>query len=115
MQNCQNCGHHFTFKDKSKMIWRITFNNEVHCPDCGKTYYMSSKRVALSYGLLLFIEFIFMLIANLYEIGFMGFIIVLIFLLGIIIFIMPLTMKFVEEPDGLLDRQFREMQKRTKK
>ncbi|TDM04617.1 TIGR04104 family putative zinc finger protein [Macrococcus carouselicus] len=115
MKNCNNCGHHFTVQDKFKMTWRPNFNHKIYCPNCGKTYYFSSKRMGLTYGLLLMLEFFLMLTANLFDYGMAEFFIVLLLILGLIVFLMPLTMKMVEEPDGLLDRQFREMEKNTKK
>ncbi|GGB02511.1 hypothetical protein ERX37_00590 [Macrococcus hajekii] len=112
---CKNCGYYFSYKEKLKLTWGLTFNNEVQCPDCGKTHYLSQKSLAMSYLILLLMEVVLILGINLFDIGIEGLFAGLIIATLLLFFLFPFTMKIVEQPDGLLERQFREMENKKLK
>ncbi|ULG71407.1 TIGR04104 family putative zinc finger protein [Macrococcus brunensis] len=111
---CNVCNHHFSYGEKLKLVWRMTFNNEIQCPDCKKTYYISQKSLSVSYLILLAAQFILLMTINLLDVSVGGLFLITALMLVIIVFTFPFLIKIVNEPDGLLERQFQEMENKKK-
>lgn len=112
--NCVHCNHKFSFQERMKAVWKPSMNNEVTCPNCGSKQYISNKSMAKSYGLLLLVELIIVLLAPLFKLSIPALIILMIVAIVLVIILFPLTLKLVPEKDGLLEEQFREMENRQK-
>ncbi|QTQ07812.1 hypothetical protein J9174_10505 [Macrococcoides canis] len=112
--NCVHCNHKFSFQERMKAVWKPSMNNEVTCPNCGSKQYISNKRLAKSYGLLLLVELIIILLAPLFKLSIPALIVFMIVVIVLVIILFPLTLKLVAEKDGLLEEQFREMENRQK-
>ncbi|QCT75511.1 hypothetical protein EST43_09800 [Macrococcoides canis] len=114
LMNCVHCNHKFSFQERMKAAWKPSMNNEVTCPNCGSKQYISNKRLAKSYGLLLLVELIIILLAPLFKLSLPALIVFMIVAIVLVIILFPLTLKLVPEKDGLLEEQFREMENRQK-
>ncbi|WP_165981294.1 TIGR04104 family putative zinc finger protein [Macrococcoides canis] len=112
--NCVHCNHKFSFQERMKAVWKPSMNNEVTCPNCGSKQYISNKSIAKSYGLLLLVELIIVLLAPLFKLSILALIVFMIVAIVLVIILFPLTLKLVSEKDGLLEEQFREMENRQK-
>lgn len=112
--NCVHCNHKFSFQERMKAVWKPSMNNEVTCPNCGSKQYISNKSMAKSYGLLLLVELIIVLLAPLFKLSILALIVFMIVAIVLVIILFPLTLKLVSEKDGLLEEQFREMENRQK-
>ena len=115
MMKCVHCNHKFSFQERMKAAWKPSMNNEVTCPKCGKLQYISNKTLAKSYGLMLLVEFIIILLAPFLKLSIPALIILMIGAIILIIVLFPLTLRLVPEKDGLLEQQFREMENRQKR
>lgn len=108
---CVHCNHKFTFKERMKAAWKPSTDTIVICPKCGGRQYISNKRMAKSYGLMLLVELILIIAAPLIKIPIPLLTVLMIIALALVIVLFPLSLKLVAEKDGLLEEQFREMEK----
>ena len=111
---CVHCNYKFTFKERMKAAWKPSTDTIVICPKCGGRQYISNKRMAKSYGLMLLVELI-LIIAPLIKIPLPLLTVLMIFALALVIVLFPLSLKLVAEKDGFLEEQFREMEKKQKR
>lgn len=114
MKKCVHCNYKFSFKERMKAGWKPSMNNEVTCPQCGQKQYISNKSLAKCYGLMMFLELIIILTAPMINIPIPLLTILMIVALALVIVLFPMTLKLVAEKDGLLEEQFREMEKKQK-
>jgi len=108
---CVHCNYKFTFKERMKAAWKPSTDTIVICPKCGGRQYISNKRMAKSYGLMLLVELILIIAAPLIKIPIPLLTVLMIIALALVIVLFPLSLKLVAEKDGLLEEQFREMEK----
>ncbi len=112
---CVHCNYKFTFKERMKAAWKPSTDTIVICPKCGGRQYISNKRMAKSYGLMLLVELILIIGAPLIKVPIPLLTVLMIIALALVIVLFPLTLKLVAEKDGLLEEQFREMEKKQKR
>ncbi|MEK4757924.1 TIGR04104 family putative zinc finger protein [Macrococcus sp. FSL W8-0367] len=112
---CVHCNYKFTFKERMKAAWKPSTDTIVICPKCGGRQYISNKRMAKSYGLMLLVELILIIAAPLIKIPIPLLTVLMIIALALVIVLFPLSLKLVAEKDGLLEEQFREMEKKQKR
>lgn len=112
---CVHCNYKFTFKERMKVGWKPSTDTIVICSKCGGRQYISNKRMAKSYGLMLLVELILIIAAPLIKIPIPLLTVLMIIALALVIVLFPLSLKLVAEKDGLLEEQFREMEKKQKR
>lgn len=112
---CVHCNYKFTFKERMKVGWKPSTDTIVICPKCGGRQYISNKRMAKSYGLMLLVELILIIAAPLIKIPIPLLTVLMIIALALVIVLFPLSLKLVAEKDGLLEEQFREMEEKQKR
>ena len=112
---CAHCNYKFTFKERMKVGWKPSTDTIVICSKCGGRQYISNKSMAKSYGVMLLVELILILAAPLIKIPIPLLTVLMIIALALVIVLFPLSLKLVAEKDGLLEEQFRKIEKKQKR
>lgn len=113
MKNCLHCSYDFSYSELMKANFKFD-SGRIECPKCHQTNYISVVSNTLVF-LLAFVPFeLTMIILQLFDIKSWIVIPAALTALCLVILLSPYIIRFKKHPDGVLEEQFRAMERRKK-